>query len=277
MTLEQLNNLQKEDVKELILEFIKTEKITQVDRIENMLNDKGLYDRFENMGDSFSHPQHPEIIYWLSNNHLLIQALEELVAENRVTIEKSDAWRYGKIVGHPIARKIKSYSSIRWYPISLKINTAVESNSSKLEQEMEDRINNIKDNVEIKDKVQYMISNVNTKLNSHYAYCTKNNIPYIVASGRKIYKVSLDMYHTPFNLTKDGRKAMEYAIRWELQQNPKHLQKKFDYNVSPTYTYVYPIRKERLEQFCQKIFYLSCSYRDFVDEHIKNRYQASSA
>jgi len=276
--LNQENNSQKLTVgKEYALEFIRTEKITTFERIEKKFEDESLDDIFENSGDWFSNHEHPRIVYWFSKNHLLFEVIEDLVKENKVILEPCEKWRYGHIVGLPIAKKIKSYSIFKWYPVSLRINTATESNSSKLEQEMENKIKSIKDDIELRDKVKYIISNDTKKINDHYDYCSKNNIPYIVASGKKYFHIDLDMYHTPYNLTNDGQKVIEYAIRWELQQNPSHVQKKFEYSVGLSNVLVYPIRKERLDEFCTKLYFLSSSHRDFVDESIKKRYQARTA
>jgi len=263
---------QLEESKKHILEFVKTEKKTSIDRVQKFLNEKGLDATLEDSSASIGSQEHKTIIYWISNNHLLIRGLEELIFEGKLIVEKCESWRYNHQVGFPIARKIKSYSDPRWYPVLLSINTDVESGISKLEKEIEEKINAMQNDSEITDKIKYIVSNDHRKRNAHYEYCRENNIPYIVAEGKKYYTVDLDMYQTPFNLTKGGQKAIEYTIRWELLQNPKHMQKKYDWNVNSTICRVYPIEKEGLDEFCKKLFYLSYGYKDFVDEKIKELY-----
>ena len=259
---ENINN-----VKQVILEIIRTEKITTFDALQKILDNEGLIGKLENSSASFDHPLHRHIVYWLSNNHLLLRAAEQLVSENKILLEKCGEWRYWGRVGHPIAKQIKSYRDIRWYPVTLRINAQVESNVSKLEQEMEERIDTIKNDNKFTNKIKFVISNSRKKQNLHYDYCRKYNIPYVEASAEKHSRVFLDMYHTPYNFTEEGKKAIRCAIRSEILQYPESLQKKWDHSIGSSFVSVYPIKRERLETFCEKLFYLSVAYRDFVEEY----------
>ncbi len=49
---------------------------------------------------------------------------------------------------------------------------------------------------------KYVIIDNTSKTNEHWDYCVEKSIPYITAMGGiKYYRVSMDMFCTPFNLT----------------------------------------------------------------------------
>ncbi len=249
---------QVEECKEEILEFVRTEKKTSIDKVEKNLEEKGIEATLENSSESVGPEEYHRIVYWISDNHLLIQGLEELISEGRINVEKCDSWRYGHKIGHPIATKIKQYSDLRWYPVLLSINSKNESSISKLEKEMNEKIAKAQRNSEITDKKQYVVSNNAKKIDAHCSYCIQNNIPYIVAKGKKYYTVQLDLdIIQSHKLTKDGENAIKYMAYWELLNNPKSIQKKYISEIGKTFIRIYPIRKEKLDEFCKKLFYLS--------------------
>lgn len=138
---------------------------------------------------------------------------------------------------------------------------------------IEEKLDMIKNNPEFANKIPYVVSNVMKNLNDHSSYCKQNVIPYIQATGKKYYKVILDMYRTPYNLTTDGEKVIKYALYSEFLQNLEHIkidsQNPYTTNITAE---IYPIKKDRLKEFCTKLFYLSIVYRDFINDNYKRLY-----
>ena len=110
---------------------------------------------------------------------------------------------------------------------------------------------------------KYIITDNISKANEHWDYCVEKSIPYITAIGRrKYYRVSMDMFCTPFNLTDEGVKEVNKIMNEEIEHLPEVLMKKRDFHSSHVLSYIYPIQKERIEEICSKLFEIGMMHRE---------------
>ena len=111
---------------------------------------------------------------------------------------------------------------------------------------------------------KYVITDNNSKVNEHWDYCEKNAIPCItVTKVDEYYKVEMDMLSTPFQMTDDETKEVEIMIRNEVESDSE-LKEKSDFSVSNSAVDVYPIKKERIDEFCSKLFEIGIKQRKTV-------------
>ena len=110
---------------------------------------------------------------------------------------------------------------------------------------------------------KYVIAdNSEPKATEHWNYCEKNVFPYITAKKQEEhYKVLIDMFDTPFKLTDDGLKEAEYLMKEEIKNLPETLKAKADFSMGNTASDFYPIQKERLEEFCSRLFEIGMNQR----------------
>jgi|FLOH01.1.fsa_nt_gi hypothetical protein len=110
---------------------------------------------------------------------------------------------------------------------------------------------------------KYIITDNTSKANEHWDYCVEKSIPYITAmGGRKYYRVSMDMFCTPFNLTDEGIKKVSEIMNEEAKHFSETSTKKVDVRPSHTLPHIYPVQKERIEELCSKLFEIGMMYRE---------------
>jgi len=108
---------------------------------------------------------------------------------------------------------------------------------------------------------KYIISNDSSKIDKHWNYCEKNKIPHII--GTEIdgfYKVELDIMSTSFKMTDNKVKEIESIIKKEIMSNPE-LKEKSNSSVSVSGGDVFPVPKEKLDEFCSKLFEIATKQR----------------
>ena len=101
---------------------------------------------------------------------------------------------------------------------------------------------------------KYVITDNPSKTDEHWSYCKEHKIPHII--GTKIdeyYKVELDMVSTSFKMTDNEVKEIESMIKKDIESSPE-LKEKSNFSVSPSGLDVFPIQKEKLDEFCSKLF-----------------------
>ena len=101
---------------------------------------------------------------------------------------------------------------------------------------------------------KYVIADNSSKTNDHWNYCEKNKIPHII--GTKIdeyYKVEMDMMSTSCKMTDNDVKEIESLIKKDFESNPE-LKEKSNFSITASGGDVFPIQKEKLDEFCSKLF-----------------------
>ena len=110
---------------------------------------------------------------------------------------------------------------------------------------------------------KYIITDHPSKANEHWDYCVENSIPHITAIGRKkYYRVSMDMFCTPFSLTDEGVKEVNEIMKEEAKYFLETSTKKVEFPSSHTLPHIYPVQKERIEELCSKLFEIGMTYRE---------------
>lgn len=123
---------------------------------------------------------------------------------------------------------------------------------------------------------KYIITQNIPKENKHWDYCSQNALPFILANGtRKYYRISIDMYCSPYNLTDEGVAKVDALMQEEIACLPDSLKNKADYYSAHVLSNIYPIEKERVEEVCSKLFEIGTKYREFVDDIIEEVYKKS--
>ena len=100
---------------------------------------------------------------------------------------------------------------------------------------------------------KYVVIDNTSMTNEHWNYCEEKTLPYItVTKVDEYYKVEMDMLSTS-KLTDEKVKEVENTIRKEFENTPE-LKEKTEFSTSNSGADVYPIQKERIDEFCSKLF-----------------------
>jgi hypothetical protein len=108
---------------------------------------------------------------------------------------------------------------------------------------------------------KYIIANDSSKTDEHWNYCEKNKIPHIIGTEiDQFYKIELDMMSTSFKMTDNEVKEIESIIKKEIISNPE-LKEKSNYSITSSGGDIFPIPKEKLDEFCSKLFEIATKQR----------------
>ena len=100
---------------------------------------------------------------------------------------------------------------------------------------------------------KYVIIDNELKADEHWDYCKEKTIPCItVTKVDEYYKIEMDMLPTS-KLTDDKVKEVENTIKKKFENTPE-LKDKTEFSASNSVVDVYPIQKERIDEFCSILF-----------------------